>query len=80
MEIPAYLRHSESKQLLSFASVLTTVAFEQLFTCSSLVLCYFTVPAALSIALQVPKPTCSACGEATQSRRVHTLAWLAVTA
>jgi len=51
MEIPAYLRPSEGKQLLSFVSVLTAVVFEQVFTCCSLGLYYSTVPVALSIAL-----------------------------
>jgi len=48
LEMPAYLRSSEGKQLLSFTSVHVDVAFEQTITCCS------TVIAVLSIALQSP--------------------------
>jgi len=56
LEIPAYLRPSESKQLSSFVSVPTTVAslswFEQTLACCSLGYCYFAVVAVLFIVLQ----------------------------
>jgi len=52
LEIPAYLRPSESKQILSFVSVPPAVAFEQVFTCCNLGPCCSAVTAALSIALQ----------------------------
>jgi len=51
-EIPAYLRPSKGKQILSFVSVLTAAAFEYIFTWCSLGLCYSAVIAMLSIALQ----------------------------
>jgi len=53
LEIPAYLRPSEGKQLLSFLSVLTAVVFEQTLSCCSLRPCYSAVIAALSISLQL---------------------------
>lgn len=51
LEIPAYLRPSEGKQLLSFISVPLAVAFEQILTCCSLGSCCSAVIAALSIML-----------------------------
>ena len=54
MEVPMYLRSSKGKQLLSFVSVPTAVAFEQVFACCSLGLCYYNLLiAALSMALQL---------------------------
>ena len=52
LEIPTYLRPSKAKQLLSFISVPTAVAFEQILTCCSLGPCYFAVVTVLSIMLQ----------------------------
>jgi len=52
MEIPVYLRPSKGKQLLSFVSVPTAVAFEHIFACCSLRLCSSATTAALSITLQ----------------------------
>ena len=51
LEIPVYLRSSKGKQLLSFISASTAAAFEQILTCCSLELCYYTVLTMLSIAL-----------------------------
>ena len=50
-EIPAYLRPSEGKQILSFVSVPMAVAFELTLTCCSLGLCCYAVIAAFSITL-----------------------------
>ena len=52
--IPVYLRSSEGKQILSFVSVSTAVAFEHILTCCTLRLHYYavTVLASLSIAFQ----------------------------
>lgn len=52
LEIPASLRPSEGKQLLSFISVPTDVIFEHILTCCSLGSCYSAHIAALSIMLQ----------------------------
>ena len=52
LEIPAYLRPFESKQLFSFFSVPMAVAFERILTCCSLGPCCLAVIAVLSIALQ----------------------------
>ena len=52
LEIPAHLRPSEGKKILSFVFVPMAVAFEQVFTCYSLELCYSAVTAVLSIVLQ----------------------------
>ena len=52
LEIPVYLRPSKGKQLLSFISVPTAVAFGHILTCYSLGCCYSAVVAALSIVLQ----------------------------
>ena len=52
LEIPAYLRPSEGKQLLSFISVPTAVVFEQILACCILGLCCSAVIAVLSIALE----------------------------
>jgi len=46
LEIPVYLRPFEGKQLLSFISVTTAVAFEQILTCCSLGPCCSAVIAA----------------------------------
>jgi len=51
LEILAYLRPSEGKQLLSSTSVPKAVAFERILTCYSLGPCCSAVIAALSIAL-----------------------------
>jgi len=56
LEIPAYLRPSEGKQLLSFISVPTAVAFGQIFTCCSLGPCCSAVIAVLPIVLQLILP------------------------
>mgnify|MGYP001864640469 CR=1 FL=1 len=50
LEIPAYLRSSEGKYLLSFISMPMAVAFEQILSCCSQGPCYSV--AALSNALQ----------------------------
>ena len=52
LEIPAYLRLSEGKQLLSFVSVPVVVASEQILTYCSLGPCYSTIIAVLSVVLQ----------------------------
>ena len=52
LEIPTYLRPSEGKQLISFISMPTAVAFEQILTCCSLGPCCSAVVAVLSIVLQ----------------------------
>ena len=52
LEIVAYLRPSKGKQILSFVSVPTAVAFEQVLTCCSVGLCDFVVIAVLLITLQ----------------------------
>ena len=48
LEIPAYLRPSEGKQLLSFISVPAVVAFGQVHILCSLEPCYSAVIAVLS--------------------------------
>lgn len=50
--IPAYLRSSRGKQILSFVSVSMGAAFEHILTSCYLGLCYYTVIAAFSILLQ----------------------------
>lgn len=52
LEIPAYLRLSEGKQLLSFVSVLMVIAFENILTYCTLGPCYCVITAVLSIVLQ----------------------------
>lgn len=52
VEIPAHLKPSEGKQLLSFISVPAAVAFEQTLTCCSLGPCCSAVIAVLSFVLQ----------------------------
>jgi len=52
LEIPAYLKPSEGKQLLSFISVPMTAAFVQILACCSLGPCCSAVIDVLSIALQ----------------------------
>jgi len=56
LEIAAYLRPSEGKQLLPFISVPIAVAFEQILTYCSLGTCYSRVIAAHSIALHRMHP------------------------
>jgi len=51
LEIPAYLKPSKDKQLLSFVSVSMAAAFGLILTCCSLGLCHPAVIAVLSIAL-----------------------------
>ena len=60
LEIPASLRSSEGKWILSFISVLVAVAFEQVLTCSSLGPCYSAVTAVLSTVLQGSSPKLAA--------------------
>jgi len=52
LEILAYLRPSEGKQLLSFVSVLMVIAFENILTYCTLGPCYCVITAVLSIVLQ----------------------------
>jgi len=49
LEIPAYLRLSEGKQLLSLISVPMAVEFEQILACCSLEPCCFAVIAMLCV-------------------------------
>ena len=49
LEIPVYLMPSEGKQLISFISVPTAVAFEQIFTSCIIGPCCSAVTALLSI-------------------------------
>jgi len=80
LEIPVYLRPSEGKQLLSFASLLVAVAFEQILICCSLKPCCSAVIAVLSTVLhaymcinisnlQKPKPSFSC--EVPHDRRIQ---------
>ena len=52
LEIPAYLKPAEIRQLLSFLSLPTAFACEQILTCCSLGPCCSAIIAVLSIALQ----------------------------
>ena len=56
LKIPAYLRPFKGKQLLSFISVPTAVAFEQVLTCCSLEPFCSAVVAVLSIMLCLLMP------------------------
>ena len=53
LEVPAYLKPSKGKQLLSFISVPMAAVFEQILTCWSLGPCCSAVVAALSIVTSV---------------------------
>jgi len=53
LEITVYLKPSEGKQLISFISVLSAIAFAQTLTCCSLGPCYSAVIAVLSIVSQI---------------------------
>ena len=51
LEVPAYLRPFEGKQILSFVSVSTAVVFEQVLACCSLGPCFFAVIAVICAVL-----------------------------
>jgi len=64
LNIPVFPRPSKGKQLLSYISVPMAVAFEQVFACCSLGLCYSAVTAVLSIVLQVTELLRDCCSTA----------------
>ena len=75
LEIPVYMRYSGGKQLPSFISMPTAVAFEQILTCCSLGPCCSAVIAALSIALQYLTIKFASCKEARVKNFICSIMW-----